>query len=468
MSQHPNVLWLMTDEQRTDSCGYTNAPWAHTPYLDHLARSGTRFSAAYTPSPVCVPARACLLTGRAASSIGVLNNHHALRLDDLDLLPWHFTAAGYQVASMGKQHYNCYWRAFDTEVPLIPDERVHYYHYKVPVDEREAGVVRYDGGRWPWLFAGRYPGTVDDTPEAYTVRGALDWVRRRDRSCPFFLRVSFRAPHTPVVTPAPFDTLIDEGTIDLPIDYPAGAEYVSATHHDHLCNCAGAYRLTPAQIRRARQCYYGHVAYADHLFGRLLEALDEMGELEDTVVAYVSDHGTHLGDHGFFQKQSFWDVSARVPFLIWGPGIRQGETSTPVSTGSLLPTLIDLAGLEVPAAVQYPSLAPALRDGLEVEPAPAFSEIDYGLWGYRPGERCVMVRDGRWKLCLYRNPIADPLYGRPPNLSQDRVLYDLAADPGERHNLASDPACGEVMHRLIAEIDAWDMARPIVHAFPIR
>ncbi len=477
MTQPPNILWLMTDEQRADSLGYAGAPWACTPHLDRLARSGTRFSAAYTPSPVCVPARACMLTGRAASSIGVLNNHHVLRLGDLDLTPWHFTASGYQVASFGKQHYNCYWRAFDTEAPLAPDDRVHYYHYTVPVDEHKAGVVRYDGGRWPWLFAGRYPGTVDDTPEAHAVRGALDWVRAaqdrrrgRDRSRPFFLRVSFRAPHTPVVTPSPVDTMIDPEAIDLPLDYPAEAEFVSATHREHLYDCAGTYRLTPDQIRRARQCYYGHVAYVDYLFGQLLEALDEMGELGNTIIAFVSDHGTHLGDHGFFQKQSYWDVSVRVPLFFAGPGIRQGERSTPVSTGSLMPTLMDLARVETSPLVQYPSLAPVLRNGIDAQPEPVFSEIDYGLWDYRPGERYVMVRDGRWKLCLYRNPLADDgaWRGKEPNPAEDRVLYDLAADPGERHNLAPDSAYGQVVERLVAAIDAWDRGRPIVHAFPIR
>jgi arylsulfatase A-like enzyme len=151
-------------------------------------------------------------------------------------------------------------------------------------------------------------------------------------------------------------------------------------------------------------------------------------------------------------------------------GIRHSEASTPVSAGSLMPTLMDLAGLEIPPAVQYPSLAHVLRSGGDAEPAPVFSEIDYGLWGYRPGERYVMVRDGRWKLCLYRDPLADddPSRGRVPNLAQDRVLVDLAADPGERHNLTPDAAYGQVVEGLIAAIDGWDRGRPIVHAFPIR
>jgi arylsulfatase A-like enzyme len=459
MTKRPNILWLMTDEQRADSMGYEGAPWARTPNLDRVALAGTRFSAAYTPSPVCVPARACMLTGRAGSSIGVLNNHHWLNQDDPRFLTWRFAAAGYQVASFGKQHYSCPRRAFDCEGGTVLGERVGYYRYLVPVDEAEAGVVRYDGGKSPWLFAGRYPGDVDDTPEMHNVETALDWVRRRDPSRPYLLRDSLNAPHTPLVTPAPFDTLIDPDAIDLPIDTLETMEATSRTHREYLVDYAGTQRLTEAQVRRARQCYYGHVAFVDHTFGVLLDALQEMGELEYTIIAYVSDHGAHLGDYGFFQKQSFWEASVRVPFFLAGPGVRQtaDPVSTPVNVGSLLPTLLDMAGIEVSQDVQYPSLAPALRDGAAIEGRPVFSEIDFGIWHYRLGDRCVMIRDGRYKLTLYRDP-RDPYRFR---VSEDRVLYDLQTDPGERHNLASDPAYAQVIDDLVGEIDAWDRARPV-------
>jgi arylsulfatase A-like enzyme len=126
----------------------------------------------------------------------------------------------------------------------------------------------------------------------------------------------------------------------------------------------------------------------------------------------------------------------------------------------MLPTLLDWAGLQVPGFVHYPSLAAALRDGEPVAEGPVFSEIDLGLWGYRSGERRVMVRDGRWKLSLYRDP-RDPgrFAGR-----EDAVLFDLQADRGERHNLAPDPAYRAVIGQLSAGIDAWDQSRPIVAA----
>ncbi len=458
MAERPNILWLMTDEQRTDSLGYTGSPWARTPNLDRLARAGTCFTSAYTPSPVCVSARAAMLTGMYGSSIGMLNNHHWLNVDDPQFLTWTFAANGYQVASFGKHHYGCPCRAFDFEYEHVLGELVTYYEYHVPVDAEEAGIVRYEGGKSPWLLAGRFPGTVDDTPEMHSVKQALDWMKRRDPSRPYFLRLSFNAPHTPVVTPAPFDTLIDTDAIDLPIDWVPDMDFVSATHQDYLCDYAGTQRLTEAQIRRARQCYYGYVACVDHVFGELLDTLDTMGELDNTIIVFVADHGTHLGDHGFFQKQSYWDAASRVPFFFSGPGICQQIVSSPVSTGSLLPTLLETVGLEVPDHSQYAGLGSAVREGRSVEPEPVFGEIDYGIWHYRSGDRYVMIRDGRWKLSLYRDPRNLDRYAE----TEDRVLFDLETDPQEYHNLAQDSAYTSVMEDLIAKLDAWDRERGIV------
>jgi choline-sulfatase len=448
----------MTDEQRADSLSYSGTPWARTPHLDRLAQSGTRFTAAYTPSPVCVSARASILTGRYCSSIGIFSNHHVFNQEDPQFLTKVFSENGYQVASFGKHHYNCGQRAFDLEHNYVLGDRVHYFDYKVPVDEEEAGVVRYTGGKSPWLFAGRFPGTVDDTPEMHTVHQALGWMKARDTTPPFFLRVSLNAPHTPVVTPAPFDTMIDPGSIQLPIDWSQDMVFVSKTHKDYLCDYAGTHRLTETQIRRARQCYYGYVACTDHILGRLLDVLEEMGVMENTIIVFVSDHGTHLGERGFFQKQSYWDASSRVPFFFSGTGIEKQIVDTPVSTGSLLPTLIELAGLPIPKRAQFPSLHTTVRNSELPEERPIFSEIDYGIWNYRNGDRYVMVRDGKYKLMLYHDP------GDPGKFSayDDRVLFDLARDPREETNLASQPVYAPLIDSLIAQIGGWDRNRPII------
>ncbi|NLF31111.1 MAG: sulfatase-like hydrolase/transferase [Planctomycetes bacterium] len=463
MTDRPNILWLMTDEQRTDSLGCAGAPWAISPNLDALAASGVRFDAAYTPSPVCISARACLLTGRAGSSIGVLNNHHRLAAERPGFLTWTFARAGWQVASFGKHHYACPRKAFDVEGGRTLGDDVAYVRYADPALDTADGVVRYDGGITKWIFAGRHPRPADQTEEMHNVNAALHWIGGRDTGRPFLLRVSLNAPHTPVVAPEPFDTMIDPDAIDLPLDMP-GEDLVPASrcHSDYLIDYAGAHRLTRQQIRRARQCYYGRTAFADHVFGRLLDGLREAGELDNTIIAFVSDHGCHLGDRGFFQKQSFWEASARAPLIFAGPGIRRGAAiDTPVNAASLLPTLLELAGLDVPPGAEYPSLAPALTGGAAPAAAPVFSEIDYGLHHYRDGQRRVMVRLGRWKLVTYRDPRTHQDYAG----GADAELFDLQTDPAETLNvLAGHP---DVVKDLTAAIDAWDASRTITAATPI-
>jgi len=460
MSMKPNILWLMTDEQRNDSLRCAGSAWAVSPNLDAIAAGGVRFGAAYTPSPVCIPARACMLTGRAASSIGVLNNHHRLETNDPGFLTWDFARAGYQVGSFGKHHYNSPRSAFDVEGGVILGSRVGYIGYADAALDTTPGVVRYDGGRTKWIFAGRHPAATDDTEEMANVNAALGWMAARDPSRPFFLRVSLNAPHTPVVAPEAFDEMIDPGRIDLPLDIAGdGLAPASDCHEKYLIGYAGTHRLTVDQIRRARQCYYGRTAFVDHVFGKLIDTLRASGQLDNTIIAYVSDHGCHLGDRGFFQKQSFWDVSAAVPFFFAGPGISQQEAAidTPVSAGSLLPTLMDLAGLDVPDRAEYPSLAATLTAGAAAADEPVFSEIDYGLHRYRNGQRRVMVSRGRWKLVTYR----DPLTGADYPAGADAELYDLAADPGETTNLHGQSEHAGIVAELNAAIDGWDEPREI-------
>ncbi|MBT3377712.1 MAG: sulfatase-like hydrolase/transferase [Lentisphaerae bacterium] len=459
-TRRPNILWLMTDEQRTDTMGAYGSPWGQTPNLDRLADEGVRFNAAYTPSPVCISARACLLTGLAASTTGVLSNHHILPDQAPPFLTREFTRAGYQMASFGKHHYASQRKAFDLEGGIHVGPKVGCCNYNVEIDPEEYGVVQYETGAvWEWLFAGRYPGTVEDTPEYQNVQQCLEWLRRRDPNRPFFLRASFLAPHTPVVTPSPYDTMVDPATIGIPMDRPGAIPGVPDVVAEHLQKHAGSHVLTDEQIRRTRQCYYGYMRCTDHCFGVLTEAMRQMGELENTIIAFVSDHGTHLGDHGFYQKQSFYDASARVPFFFSGQGIAPSATlQTPVNTGSLLPTLMELADLDVPEDTQFASAASAVSTGQEPMAVPVFSEIDYGVWkGYRIGDRYVMIRDGKWKMGLFRDPTA------PARLPDDDglLLHDMEADPGERTNLANAPEFSSIRQDLLAKIDAWDASRPI-------
>lgn len=447
----PNILWILTDEQRVDSLGYAPSPWARTPHWDRLAAAACCYDCAYTPSPVCVPARVAMMTGYRPSTAGVYTIHDPLGPEHARFLTHRFAAAGYQTASFGKQHVNCDSdRAFETEHFCVVGDRVKPMGYVEPIDAEAMGVVQYPGDEGSrWLLAGRYPGLLDDLPEADLTRRAIDWLDRRDAGRPFFLRVSFNGPHTPVVAPAPWDTDIDPDTIDLPIDRdPDRCVALPPALHEALIERSGIHRLTDEQVRRIRRCYFGLVGALDQLVGRLLDHLDTAGLMGNTIIAFCSDHGTHLGDHGFVQKQSFFEPSARVPLLIRYPDPQPRRLPQPVSTGSLLPTLMRYCALDVPDDVEYPTL-PA--DALEPT-APVIGEIGYGQRGGRPGDRYVMLRHGRWKLCVFRDR------HQPERLSQDDglMLFDLDADPHERINLASDAAHRDTLKGLCDELERCD------------
>lgn len=451
MSQ-PNILWILTDEQRADSLGCNGAAWARTPCLDRLAAQGVNFTAACTPSPVCVSARAAMLAGQSNTRLGVLNNHHHLAPVRARFLTHAFVENGYAVASFGKHHYNCQAvRAFPLEGGTVLDDRAGYMAYRVPVDEAAAGVVYYPSEFRHWILAGRFPGEIADTAEAKNAARALEWLAERDDNQPFFLRLSLNAPHTPVLVPAPYDTCIDPESIDLPIDGPDDLD-LPAPVRDHLIETAGTWRLAREQILRLRQAYYGRVAFLDEALRQFLEQAATMGALDHTYIVFAADHGCHLGDHGFVQKQSFYEASVRVPFLFAGPDIAPGTAHTPVSVGSILPTCLELAGLEIPPPTDFPSLANPLRNGTEPEPEPVFADLDFGIWGYRDGHRYAMVREGDWKLALFRDPQNRARFPETDGI----MLHNLADDPGERTNLANRPEHRPTVRRLLERLDARD------------
>jgi choline-sulfatase len=395
-----------------------------------------------------------MLTGQSNPRLGVLNNHHHLPPERARFLTHDFVANGYAMASFGKHHYNCRQvRAFPLEGGSVLDDRAGYTEYRVPVDEKEAGVVYYPTEFRHWILAGRFPGGIDDTAEAKNAALALRWLQERDASQPFFLRLSLNAPHTPTLAPAPYDTCVDPDSINLPIDGPDDLD-LPAPVRENLIQTAGTWRLTREQILRLRQVYYGRVAFLDEVLRRFLAQAQALGALDHTYIIFAADHGCHLGDHGFVQKQSFYEASVRVPFLMSGPGIAPGTVRTPVSVGSILPTCLELAGIDIPQPTDFPSLATSLRNGTEPEPEPVFSDIDFGIWGYRDGDRYAMVREGDWKLALFRDP-HDP--SRFPD-DDGIMLHHLADDPGERTNLTSRPEHRDTIRRLRERIADRDRA----------
>ena len=439
MANRPNILWLMTDEQRTDSLGCYESPGARTPHLDSLAETGVLFTRAVTPAPVCVPARTALLSGEYPCATGVWWNER--RLAHLDYLTGAFAQAGYRTASVGKQHYGSRNQAFQTERNMAMTGRVHPFYYADAYPAGDYAVVQYPPEPYPWILGGRFPGAVRDTAEAQIVERALGWLDAHDPAEPFLLRVSFNGPHTPVVPPAPFDVCMGE------CEWPAFAWDERDRAHqpswvrDSLRAFSDSNRLSAEQLRAARRYYYGYVSFIDSQCGVLLNEMEKRGLLEDTIIVFLSDHGTHLGDHGLVQKQTFYDPVVNVPFILSYPRRFQAgrRVRTPVETRSLLPTLLDF--LDLPRRSGADSLLPTLLTGEEPDERPVFSEFTLGSFDVRHDDPLVMIRDGKWKLSLCLNAEGG-----------DGSLHDLDADPSEAVNLFDDPRHLGVREELRAKI----------------
>lgn len=432
MMKRPNILWLMTDEQRTDSLGCYGSPWAQTPNIDRLADEGVLLRTAVTPSPVCIPARTSIMTAQYPHQTGIRNNSVDVN-QPMPSLVEPFRAAGYATASFGKRHYVGERRhadgdasAFDTEICYHHAPAVSFWNYADTYNEADYDVVKYPLHDRDLIVGGRFPADASETAEATAVSQGIEWLEAHDCSNPFFLRISFNGPHTPVVPPAPFDRLMDNADISFPAASAGPRENRPAWETDIIAAEWSASRITAEQINKMRRYYYGEVAFIDSQFGRLLDWMQDHHLLDNTIVALVSDHGTALGDYGLIQKGTFYEPVVNVPYVFWYPNtLAKGKIlETPVETLSLLPTLLELVGLPMPAEHQHQSLAECLRTGTEPQARPVFSEI-------KAGQDCrlAMVRENDWKLTACIDPDL-----------HDVALYNLADDPCESRNLAEDAA----------------------------
>ena len=435
----PNILWLMTDEQRSDSLGCYGSPWARTPNVDAIARDGVVFTQAVTPCPMCVPARLSILTGKYPCELGVWNNKFCNR--DEDHLTYLFKDAGYRTASFGKQHYGTSNQAFDREVTFDLSDEVGYLDYNARHEESRFDVIKYKG-KMPWIMGGVFPAYPTETQESRVVELGKKYLeeliqKRGDAAdAPFFLRLSFNGPHTPVSVPQPFDTLIPEDSIILPErtlrprgDIPDWARELRDTY-------SGSHTVPAELYRRTRRYYYGYVSYIDYTIGEMLGWMDQRGLLDNTIVLFLSDHGTHLGDYGFVQKQTFYEPVVNVPFILKYPGRLPGgvRIAAPVETRMLLPTLLELAGLDAPIRFAHNPLLEAL--GSNGNPGgcpsgmyaayPVFSEMILNSVPSFSDTRVCMVRRGKWKLTAQVSPAG---------AWSNQFLHDMEADPYEERNL---------------------------------
>lgn len=423
-----NVLFLMADELSWWALGHLN-PRVQTPNLDRLAARGLRFDAAYTPSPICVPARASIATGRYVHEIGNWSSAEAYT-GTVPAWGHQLQAAGKRAVSIGKLHYRRQEddTGFDQQI-----EPIHILNgvgwmqalLRKPVEPYEMAYELAE-----MLGAGETSYTDYDRKIAdEAVAWLSNPVRKAENWCAF---VSMLSPHFPLMAPEAFYRLYDpkaceSGPDDVP-DHPILREIAGIFDHDRY--------FTPETRGIGRAAYYGLCSFVDAQLGKVIDALDASGLADDTLIILTSDHGEMLGEKGFWTKSTMYDSAARVPLILAGPGVRPGVREDPVSLIDIAPTIAEAMGLPTGA---YPGVS------LLGSPAPGRTVLsEYHDGGCSVGMTMVRWNDGaeRWKLVHFAEGYAP-------------LLFELASDPLEEVDLAaSQPAIvAEGLSRLHAYQD---------------
>jgi arylsulfatase len=440
-SAPPNILLVMTDQQRWDAMSCVS-DWLATPHIDAIARAGMRFSAAYTNSPVCVPARVSLASGRYPHNHGVWGNRRHTMPIETPTWMRALREAGYSTSVFGKTHFHPHTGDLRDREHLVQAYGLdHVHEIAGPRATRksrshmtdlweEAGVFEAYfedlGDRFatkPWVVR---PSTLplELYADVYVGQQAKAHLQKYDAAAPWFCWVSFGGPHEPWDAPEPYASMFDPVSMPLPVMPEKATQKRPRGDLDRRLKQRP--RLESGEVARLRANYAGNMALIDDQIGEILGVVESRGELDNTVVALVSDHGEMNGDFGMLHKQNFLNPSVRVPFLVKAPGRTTGSASAvPVELMDMGATLVELAGA-VPVERSYArSLVPLLENPAEAHRESALSEFN--------GE--VMLATSEWKMAL--NP-----------RGQVYLLFDLANDPQETRNLAALPDVADVEQHL--------------------
>jgi len=465
MPKQPNIVLIMTDQQRADFSRAEGYPLDPMPFVDHLGVQGTRFRNAYTPMPTCGPARCSLMTGRYPKATTVRENTGLQNITALTDLPKTLRDHGYSINLSGKNHTYLTQDDFDWA-------SMYMHHGGGREDRRTAKDAEFD--RWlesldHSVYPEPTPFPLENQPPYRVVSDAMACLDDRNRTMPFFLWLSFAEPHNPYQVPEPFFSMFPED--DIP-DRAAGPQAIDIK--------GGKWRWMRDLIeekrpgyddtwRRFRANYLGMIRLIDEQVRRFVEHLEKTGQLNNTVLIFMSDHGDYAGDYGLQRKGvGLPECLVRVPLVFQGPGIKATEDFRDefVSLVDVFPTLCDMLDIPFPDGVQGRSLWPILTgDSFPVDEfRSVYAELGVGGIHYTADERpplhfpyegtqfdCLnsvtqsgnlkLVRMGDWKLTL--------------DSQGNGEMYHLFPDPAELNNLFGHPDHHEQQLVLTTELLQW-------------
>ncbi|MEM0922538.1 MAG: choline-sulfatase [Pseudomonadota bacterium] len=414
----PNIVLIMADQLAPHFTGAYGHPLVKTPHMEALAARGARFDAAYCNAPLCAPSRFSFMSGQLVTRIAAYDNAAEFPAS-VPTFAHYLRQAGYRTCLSGKMHFvgpdqlHGFEERLTTDIyPSdhawtpdweLPDERIDKWYHNMD-SVREAGVAAT-------TFQIEY-----DEETAFLARRRI-FEYAMEGVGPFCLVASFIHPHDPYVARPEWWDLYDPAEIDMP-----DADAPMDPHTARLMKGIEADKVavTEDQVRNARHAYYANTSYFDSKVGVILQALEESGQIDNTLVIVTADHGDMLGERGLWYKMAMFEHSARVPLIMAGPGVVEGRVAQACSLVDLLPTFLDAAGWQgtLGMPIDGRSLLPLARGEAEGDPDEAVVEYCAECASHP----IFMIRRGVWK---YIHCDIDP-----------PQLYNLAEDPGERRNLA--------------------------------
>lgn len=455
----PNVLFIMTDQQRFDTLRAMGNERISTPNLDRLVARGAVFENAYATCPVCVPSRYSLMSGAQPTATDVYDNSvpeggHERIVERLGpYLAEGMSERGYRTWGVGKFHTIPWNAELGFDVQLRSEE--FYESAAARQGDAYAHFIASEHPEYDWIEAlmgertdmyympQMSPLPAELTVEAWATDRAIELATEKD-SRPWFGFVSYIGPHPPFAPPLPYNRMYDPDRMDPPVRGEKEVDHLDQ-QIPWMNHAVYAEDIDDHRARALKARYFGEISYIDACIGRLLDALEQSGQSDDTVICFYSDHGDLLGDHHGWQKESFFEASTRIPFLLSWPG-----TIEPGTRRTDLVSLVDLFGIATTAAG-----APELREGADVIGALTRSvaprETLFGYHG-RPGTDHfkAMVRRGDMKLIWMAN-------------GGEALLFDVGRDPSELTPLQAQSP--EVVEELIRELRADLRAAGIEAAF---
>jgi arylsulfatase A-like enzyme len=465
----PNVVIIMTDQQRADLSKREGFPLDTTPFLDHLAREGTWFNRAYTAVPICVAARISFITGRFPNATRVKSNHNvndACYIKDIFDV---FKSQGYKTALIGKNH------TYITEDRV--DRWYHANHNGMNEGHRNSEEAAFD----KYLQSLSMRSDTKPTPFPLEcqlpyrcVSESIDWINSLKEE-PFFAWVSFPEPHNPYQVPEPYFSLFPPEK--LPATQTSTTDLEKKSYKWHFSKNLGEHIFADynERVPRERSSYLGMLRLIDDQVARLVKFLEEKKLIDNTILLFLSDHGDFVGEYGLMRKgPEMPEVLMRIPFLFKGPGIKANvdPSSAHVSIVDIFPTLCEAIGVDIPEGVQGRSLWPLLtgKDYPEKEFQSIYAEQGFGGLHYTKDDKldpveegCVtfkgkgidclnswtqsgtmrMVRKGDWKLVF--------------DMMGKGELYHLKTDPFELENLYEDPSHSIKKTEMLEELITWNL-----------